>query len=417
MAPLVKTFEELHQEYKGRIYWETIPPGLLVKQMQNGGTVTSGNMTWTVKADAYFAGLMKVKELIDDGLLVAPAVPYVTNTLTIMVPKDNPAQITGLADLAKPEVRLAMPNPEFEGIARQIKASLQKAGGENLAKAVYEDKVKDGSAVLTHVHHRQTPLFLMQGQVQAGVTWQSEAIFQEQIGHPISHVEIPSAQNSTAIYAGAEVRGAAHSEAAKQWLEFIRSPEAMNIFERYGFKRYQAQSDEVRRTRMQPASRALHFCASAFRSTSRPRMRLTAGKSPQTAMAAMRRHARLATARKARADPMPPIRGWRVSIAITWSDSSMRLREGSRGNETMQPIAKALTPDERQAVAKFYAGLVAPRIEEPQRADDKTIAIGARWPTEATGRRGCRGVANVTVPPGRASERRSLNWRGSLLNI
>ena len=244
MAPLVKTFEELHQEYKGKIYWETIPPGLLVKQIRNGGTITSGNMTWTVKADAYFAGLMKVKELIDDGLLVAPAVPYVTNTLTIMVPKDNPAHITGLADLAKPEVRLAMPNPEFEGIARQIKASLQKAGGENLAKAVYEDKVKDGSAVLTRVHHRQTPLFLMQGRVQAGVTWQSEAMFQEQIGHAISHVEIPPDQNSTAVYAGAEVRGAAHPGAAKEWLEFIGSPEALHIFERYGFKRYQAQSDK-----------------------------------------------------------------------------------------------------------------------------------------------------------------------------
>ncbi len=87
MAPLVKTFEQLHPEYKGRIYWETIPPGLLVKQIRNGGTITSGNMTWIVKADAYFAGLMKVKELIDDGLLVAPAVPYVTNTLTIMVPR------------------------------------------------------------------------------------------------------------------------------------------------------------------------------------------------------------------------------------------------------------------------------------------------------------------------------------------
>jgi molybdate transport system substrate-binding protein len=243
MAPLVKTFEELHQEYKGKIYWETIPPGLLVKQIQNGGTITSGNMTWTVKADAYFAGLMKVKELIDDGLLVAPAVPYVTNTLTIMVPKDNPAHITGLADLAKPE-RLAMPNPEFEGVARQIKASLQKAGGENLAKAVYEDKVKDGSAVLTRVHHRQTPLFLMQGRVQAGVTWQSEAMFQEQIGHAISHVEIPPDQNSTAVYAGAEVRGAAHPGAAREWLEFIRSPEALHIFEGYGFKRYQAQSDK-----------------------------------------------------------------------------------------------------------------------------------------------------------------------------
>src|SRR6201996_9439549 len=242
MAPLVKAFEERHQEYKGKVYWETIPPGLLVKQMQAGGTITTGNMTWTAKPDAYFAGLIKVKELIDEGLLVAPAVPYVTNILTIMVPKDNPAHIASLADLGKPAVRLAMPNPEFEGIARQIEASLRKAGGGKLAKTVYEDKVRDGSAVLTQIHHRQTPLFLMQGVAEAGVTWQSEAMFQEQVGHPISHVDIPADQNTTAIYAGAQVRGAPHPEAAKQWLEFIRSPEAINIFQRYGFKRYEPKS-------------------------------------------------------------------------------------------------------------------------------------------------------------------------------
>ena len=240
MAPLVRTFEQLHPEFKGRIYWETIPPGLLVKQIQAGGTITSGNMTWTVKADVYFAGFNKVKQLVADGMLIGPAAPYITNTLTIMVPKGNPAHIAGLADLAKPGVRLVMPNPEFEGIARQIKASLTRAGGEALTNAVYETKVKDGSAVLTHIHHRQTPLFLMQGRADAGVTWRSEALFQEQAGHPIEHVDIPEAMNSTGVYAGALVTGASHPEAGKMWLAYIRSPDALKIFERYGFKPYQS---------------------------------------------------------------------------------------------------------------------------------------------------------------------------------
>lgn len=238
MAPLVRTFETRHPEFKGRIYWETIPPGLLVKQIRAGGTITSGNMTWTVKADAYFAGLKAVEKLADEGLLVAPATPYVTNTLTIMVPKGNPAHVESLADLARPGVRLVMPNPEFEGIARQIKASLAKAGGEALTKAVYEDKAAKGEALLTHIHHRQTPLYLMLGRADAGVTWQSEAMFQEQIGHPIAHVDIPDSLNSTATYAGAVVAGAPHPEAAALWLDFIRSPEALKIFESYGFKPY-----------------------------------------------------------------------------------------------------------------------------------------------------------------------------------
>jgi ABC-type molybdate transport system substrate-binding protein len=184
------------------------------------------------------AGLKKIDALIGQGLLTDHAVPYATNTLTIMVPKGNPAHVTGLADLGKPNVRLAMPNPEFEGIARQIEASLKKAAGQALADTVYKTKVADGSTILTHIHHRQTPLFLMQGRADAGVTWQSEAMFQEQVGNPITDVDIPASQNTTAIYAGAVVKGAPHKEAAKLWLSFIHSPEALSIFERYGFRPY-----------------------------------------------------------------------------------------------------------------------------------------------------------------------------------
>jgi molybdate transport system substrate-binding protein len=240
MAPLVAAFEQRHPDFKGRIYWETIPPGLLEKQIEAGGTVTSGNMTWTAKPDVYLAGLKKVRDMIDQGVLTGPAVPYVTNSLTIMLPAGNPGHIKDLSDLARPDLHVVMPNPGFEGVARQIKASLKKVGGDTLAAAVYRTKVADGSTVLTQIHHRQTPLFLMQGRAEAGVTWQSEAIFQEQAGNPITHVDIPPAQNTTAIYAGAEVKDAPHPEAARLWLSFVRSPAALAIFERYGFKPFAA---------------------------------------------------------------------------------------------------------------------------------------------------------------------------------
>jgi ABC-type molybdate transport system substrate-binding protein len=238
MAPLVKAFEAEQPQFKGKIFWETIPPGLLAEQIKDGGTITVGNMTFTAKADAYLAGQKKVEALIGAGMLEGPAVPYVTNTLAIMVPKGNPAHIRTLVDLGKPGVRLAMPNPAFEGIVRQIKLSLKSAGGQALVDTVYGGKVRDGTTILTHIHHRQTPLFLMQGLVDAGVTWQSEALFQEQIGHPIAHVDIPVKNNATAIYAGALVKGAAHPDAAKMWLAFIRSPQALRIFEHYGFQPY-----------------------------------------------------------------------------------------------------------------------------------------------------------------------------------
>lgn len=238
MAPLVAAFETKYPAYKGRLYWETIPPGLLVEQIRAGGTITVGNMTWTVKPDVYLAGLNAVETQIRAGLLEGPAVPYVTNVLEIMVPRGNPGHIAGLADLARPDLRLAMPNPRFEGIGRQIQDSLTKAGGETLRAAVYEDKVRGGTTLLTRIHHRQTPLWIMLGKAQGGVTWQSEVRFQEQAGHPIEGIAIPDAQNSTAIYAGAVVKGAPHPDAAKLWLAFIRSPEGLAIFARYGFKPY-----------------------------------------------------------------------------------------------------------------------------------------------------------------------------------
>ncbi len=238
MAPLVTEFIKEHPEFKEKVYYETIPPGLLVDQIKHNGTVTVGNMTWTVHADVYAGGLKRVNGVISDGYAKGPAVPYATNTLTIMIPKGNPAHITGLTDLGKPGVRLVMPNPLFEGIGRQIKASLAKAGGEDLVTSVYTTKVNDGETIMTHIHHRQSPLDLMLGRADAGVTWQSEAIFQEEAGNPISHVAIPDDQNVTAIYAAVALKAAPHHKAAQMWVNYLRSPQALAIFEHYGFKPY-----------------------------------------------------------------------------------------------------------------------------------------------------------------------------------
>jgi ABC-type molybdate transport system substrate-binding protein len=236
MAPLVAAFEKQHPELKGHIYYETLPPGILLKQMHAGGTITIGNATWTIKPDVFAAGKKKVAELIEKGILVGPPIAYASNNLTIMIAKGNPGNIKGLEDLGKPGIRLSMPNPAWEGVVRQIKASLTKAGGEALTKMVYETKVANGETILTHIHHRQTPLYLMQGLAVAGVTWQSEAVFQEQVGHPISHIAIPDKFNTTAIYGAAMVKGAAHPEAAKAWMSFLASSDALKIFESYGFK-------------------------------------------------------------------------------------------------------------------------------------------------------------------------------------
>ena len=235
LPQLIAGFEGHHPELKGRIFYETLPPGILRKQMAANDVITVGNLTIRVKPDVYEAGAGVLHEMEQSGQ-VKDVVSYATNDLEIMIPAGNPMRVQSLKDLGRPEIRLSMPNPQWEGVANQIGASLRKAGGEELYQAVYRDKVKSGKTVLTEIHHRQTPMRIMSGQADAGVTWASEVRFQESIGNPIQGIAIPANQNTRAIYAAGAMRDAPHPDAAAQWLAFLKTVEAQDIYHQYGFR-------------------------------------------------------------------------------------------------------------------------------------------------------------------------------------
>ncbi|MHB1020796.1 MAG: substrate-binding domain-containing protein [Acidobacteriaceae bacterium] len=238
LPQLVQAFEQQHPELKGHIFYETLPPGILRRQIAAKGAITLGNLTIQVMPDVYEAGARVLHEMEQQGQ-VKNVVAYATNNLEIMIPAGNPKGIHSLQDLARPDLTLSMPNPQWEGVANQIAASLRKAGGEPLYQAVYQEKVKSGKTILTEIHHRQTPMRIMAGQVDAGVTWASEVRFQESIGNPIAGVAIPPSQNMTAIYAGGVMANAPHAETAAQWLEFLKSSQAQAIYHQYGFRSMQ----------------------------------------------------------------------------------------------------------------------------------------------------------------------------------
>jgi ABC-type molybdate transport system substrate-binding protein len=234
LPQLIAAFEKQHPELTGHIFYETLPPGILRKQIAADDAITLGNLTIQVKPDIYEAGARVLHDMEQHGQ-VKGVVPYASNDLAIMVPAGNPKGIQSLKDLGRPDIRLSMPNPQWEGVAQQISDSLHKAGGEALYQSVYQDKVKNGKSVLTEIHHRQTPMRIMSGQADAGVTWASEVRFQQSIGNPIQGVAIPADQNTTAIYAGGVMSDAPHPEIAAQWLAFLKTPEAQTIYHQYGF--------------------------------------------------------------------------------------------------------------------------------------------------------------------------------------
>jgi ABC-type molybdate transport system substrate-binding protein len=232
---LIAAFEARHPELKGAIFYETLPPGVMRRQINANGVITLGNLTLQVHPDVYQAESRVLTEMAASGEIIR-WIEFATNDLAIMVAAGNPKHIASLKDLALPGLRLAMPNPQWEGIANSIGDALRKAGGDALMQAVYKTKVTDGSAKLTEIHHRQTPMRIMAGQADAGVTWQSEVKFQEKIGNPISGVEIPDDQNMTAIYAAGALHDARHPEAARAWLDFLTTPEAQSFYREFGFR-------------------------------------------------------------------------------------------------------------------------------------------------------------------------------------
>jgi ABC-type molybdate transport system substrate-binding protein len=235
LPQLVAAFEQQYPELKGHIFYETLPPGILRHQIAANNTITLGNLTLQVKPDVYGAGARVLHEMEKEGQ-VKNVVEYTTNDLAIMVRAGNPKHIRSLQDLGKPNLLLSMPNPQWEGVANQIAASLRKAGGETLEQAVYRDKVKSGRTLLTEIHHRQTPIRIMNGTVDAGVTWSSEVRFQQRIGNPIEGVAIPAAQNTKAIYAAGIMKDAPHPDAAAKWLAFLESEQAQKIYREFGFQ-------------------------------------------------------------------------------------------------------------------------------------------------------------------------------------
>lgn len=74
--------------------------------------------------------------------------------------------------------------------------------------------------------------------------------------------------------------------------------------------------------------------------------------------------------------------------------------DGKRDNVIMHPIATALSPDERQAVAAFYSAQTAVKAAEPKLADAETIARGAALAAHGDWSKGLPGCNQCHGPDG-----------------
>lgn len=234
MPALIAAFKRTHPAIR-HIFYETLPPGILARQIITG-ELTIGNLHLRIQPDIYESGKMRMADMVKRHLVLEETVtPYAKNKLGIMVSAGNPQKIFSLKDLGRPEVRLSLPNPKWEGIGKQIRGSLEKSGGRGLVRTIFITKRRAGTTYLTHIHHRETAVRILNHQSDAGITWISEILFQRSLHRPIAWIRIPDNLNTEATYVAGEVVNAPHKSAAHAWMVFLQSKEASKIYRRYGF--------------------------------------------------------------------------------------------------------------------------------------------------------------------------------------
>lgn len=217
----------------GGVFYETLPPGVVVAQLRRGG-LRMGALELRFTPDVIAASPAALGELHSDGLTGEPRW-YASNTLALLVARGNPAGITGLGDLARPGLRVALPNPQTEGIGRLALQALAAAGGEELREKVAGAKQRAGETVLTSIHHRQSPAWLAAGTADAAIVWETEARHHAHLGTPVEAVPIEPAANQRGHYAAVAVTGAPHPETAGLFLNYLAGPAGRHRYARHGF--------------------------------------------------------------------------------------------------------------------------------------------------------------------------------------
>jgi molybdenum ABC transporter molybdate-binding protein len=239
MEELLDAFKDVHPVEK--IFYETLPPGIELRQILEGGAVFSGTAI-DVVPDVYASVTEKAmkkleeKELIEKGDYFL----YLHNRIVLMVPEGNPAGISSVGDLGRSDVRISQPNPETEDIAEYIVEMYKDAGGEDLAKQVMEEKRAEGTTILTIVHHRETPLRLAKGTVDVGPVWATEVKNAKVQGLKVDMIDPgPELDQRDKInYYMTKLKRGKNPENARAFLDFIKSGRAQGIYEKYGFVRH-----------------------------------------------------------------------------------------------------------------------------------------------------------------------------------
>jgi molybdate transport system substrate-binding protein len=166
----------------------------------------------------------KMDQLEKKGLVLPGSRRSVlSNSLVVVVPADSPLRIAAAADLAGPKIRaLALAEPQTVPAGIYAKEYLRrlKLWGKVIDRVVPTENVRAALAAVE------------QGNADAGIVYKTDAGISRKVR--VAY-EVPLAEGPRISYPFAAVAGSKNPEAARKFLEYLESPAALGVFEKYGF--------------------------------------------------------------------------------------------------------------------------------------------------------------------------------------
>ena len=227
-ASLTTPFEKIAQVF------ETSHPGLKISLVFAGSQQLATQIREGARADVFAsANQSQMDAVVEAGLAEFSQVErFTSTTLVVVIPKDNPAGMDDLQNLAQPGRRIILAAAEVP-VGQYSLQFLARAGqaGElgsdyqaNVLRNVvsYENDVK---AVLAKV---------LLGEADAGIVYASD--IGPEIMDRVSRIAIPDRWNITAVYPISVLKEGAQPEMAAAFVDFVLSPEGQTILSDHGFR-------------------------------------------------------------------------------------------------------------------------------------------------------------------------------------
>ena len=177
------------------------------------------------------ANKAQMDNAIAAGRMAGEPVAFLTNNLVIIVPADNPAGITTLADLANNGIKLVSALPDVP-----IRAFTEQMLGNAAADAAYGADFKTtvlANLVSEEANVRQLAAKVALGEADAGIVYRSDVT--PDISEQVQVIEIPDELNVVAVYPIGVINDSANPEMAQAFVDLVLSAEGQAVLAKWGF--------------------------------------------------------------------------------------------------------------------------------------------------------------------------------------